>query len=134
MEILFTIIILILIPLFFCLSGIFFSRSEFWLELTDSYSCDFKTYRTACTTEIEGRFVYCFDGFWTSNNFIDIRFDGDFIYMGHTRPFSFLVRPVRINKADLIYKGKIKYWLKDRIEYSLAGASRIKIALPAPIE
>lgn len=105
-----------------------FARGELWQELRQFYPCEYKESNKG--VKVKGRFLYCVDGDWMSNNYVHLSFDESFVYLNVSRPFGAIVKPIKMHKSELVYEGTKRYFLYQRNAYSLLQTQRIKLAFP----
>ncbi|WP_415894992.1 hypothetical protein ACMXYQ_13205 [Neptuniibacter sp. PT34_22] len=113
------------------LSTFMFARGKLWQELRQFYPCEYKESNKG--VKVKGRFLYCVDGDWMSNNYIHLSFDENFVYLNVTRPFGAIAKPIKVHKSELVYEGTKRYFLYQRNAYSLLQTQRIKLAFPTDL-
>jgi len=109
------------------------SQSIFWKGLHAEFGCsqsEFKGVKSSKNTD--GRFAYSLNNKWKSNDYIDIKVDESFLYLGVSFPFEPFIRPIKIPWSSCSLDGHKKYWLKKRILVGINCADSYSrtVALP----
>lgn len=100
--------------------GWLFAKSCFWTSLYKEYPCSRSEFREVKSMGRDsGRFVYSCAGFWKSNDYIDVKIAGGYLYMGVDLPISFSVPSIKIPSNQLEKLGVRRHYLSKRDVFSI---------------
>lgn len=106
-----------------------FSRKPFWQQLHNIYGCSRKEYLNIPELSKNHSRLVFYEEAWESENCIEVKLKGKYLYLGPYRLFSLFIKPIKIPICELIYKGKKDYWLSTRDTYEFKSVYGYKIAL-----
>ena len=118
---------LVLTSLFlYNLYGWVLSRSVFWRGLSRDYSCSVKEFRDLPRSAlVPGRFVFCVENRWKSNDYVFVKVDDEYLYFGVDFWFSLSIGAIKIPKNKIHRSGVKRHLLRARRVYRIESSDGV---------